>query len=98
MVSPEANAFANAVREVMSLDTLRESRLARALETASRFRWETVAGSFLDLYEDLRRADQGETCRFGADLYSTPPPGEKAPVARFIAVLVQRLLATPHLR
>ena len=97
-VPPESDAFANAAREAMSLDGLRQSRLARALETASQFRWEKIAGSFLDLYEDLWRAHQGETCRFGADFYSTAPPGEKAPLARFIAVLVQKLLATPHLR
>ena len=57
-----------------------------------------IAGSFLDLYEDLWRAQQGKTCRLGADFYSTAPPGEKAPLARFVAALVQRLLATPHLR
>ena len=94
---PQAEPFANAVREAMSSHALRESRVARALETAARFRWDKIAGSFLDLYEDLCRVHQGEPGRYSADFYSTAPPGARAPLARFVAILVQRLLATPHL-
>jgi alpha-1,6-mannosyltransferase len=96
-VPPEAEAFANAAREAMSADGLRQNRIVRAIETASRFSWDKIAGSFLDLYEDLWHAHQGEPGRLVADFYSTAPPGEKAPTARFIADVVQKLFATPHL-
>ena len=93
-VPAEAASFSQAAQEAVFNHDLREQKIARALETAFDFRWDRVAGAFLDLYADLWRAHQGNIPRIGADFYSTPPAGKGSPVARFTAGVVQRLLAT----
>ena len=93
VVPADATSFANAAREVVSNERVREARATRALATASDFCWERAAGAFLDLYEDLWRATQESTCPLGADFYSTAPQGT-SPVARLTAGVVQRLLAS----
>jgi len=92
-VPANALSFAQAAREAVSNHELREEKVSRGLQTALEFRWDRVAGLFLDLYEDLWRAHQGNVPRLGADFYSTPPAG-KSTVARLTAGLVQRFLAT----
>ncbi len=94
IVPPRPNAFADAVHEAVSSNLARDGRIARALLTSAKFRWENTAGSFLDLYEDLWRAARSESPRFPADFFSTAPPGNGSPVARATAGLLQRLLAT----
>lgn len=94
-VPPTAETFAQAVREAVFDHALRERRVANALVTAESFRWEKVAGSFLDLYEDLLRCQAGELPRFPADFMSTPRDGGGGPaIARLTAGIVQRLLTT----
>lgn len=97
IVPPEPRAFAKVVQEVVSTPALREQRVVQALATAARFRWETVAGLFLDLYEDIWRSAQGEGRRFPSDFCSVAPTGHNPPLARFTAGLLQRLLATRSL-
>ena len=94
IVPPDTPSFAKAVIEATTNHPLREQKIACALQTASDFRWERVADSFLDLYEDLSRVARGEPSRIGADFYSTAPRGKGSSVARLTASLVQRLLAT----
>jgi len=94
IVSPTGKAFAHAIREAISDDGLRQSRIANGLLTAEKFRWDNVANSFLDLYEDMLRSKSGgEEIRFHPDFVSTPP--DRPPTfARFTASIFQRLLAT----
>ena len=94
IVPPTGEAFAQAVREVVFDDALRRRRVANALTTAESFRWEKVADSFLDLYEDLLRLRAGELARFEADFTSTIPEGGPSPIARLTAGVLERLLAT----
>jgi alpha-1,6-mannosyltransferase len=94
IVPAEAQAFAAAVSQAVTSNPARDLRIARALETAARFRWENTVGRFLDLYEDLASRHQGEAQGFAADFVSTAPGGTGSPVARFTAGVVQRLLAT----
>jgi alpha-1,6-mannosyltransferase len=93
IVPPAAKAFAEAACNAVSEGPVREGRIAKALATAARFRWDNVAGSFLDLYEDLGRRAQGEAVLFPPNFYSTPPEGS-SPIARLTAGVLQRLLAT----
>lgn len=90
----DAVSFAQAAHDAVFEHETREEKTTRALQTAFEFRWERVAGSFIDLYEDLWHAHQGHVPRMGADFYSTPPAGRGSTVARLTAGLVQRLLAT----
>jgi len=100
IVRPTPEAFAQAAREVMFDDRLREHRISNALRTAEQFRWEKVANSFLDLYEDMLRqkdmskSSEEEGIRFHPDFVSTPPDKGSATLARFTAGFFQRLLAT----
>ena len=91
---PDGESFASAVRDAVSNRHVRETKVAKALATAAEFSWDRIANSFLDLYEDLWGNSQGYPGRLMADFYSTPPRGNKSPVARLTAGLVQRLLAT----
>jgi len=93
-VPANASSFAQAAWEAVFDQELREQKVARALQTAFEFRWDRVAGLFLDLYEDLWQFHQGNVPRLGADFYSTSPAGKGSPVARFTAGVLQRLLAT----
>lgn len=94
VVPPSANAFAQAVQDVVFDRTLRERRVSKALATAESFRWETVANSFLDLYEDLLRFHAGQTPRLRPQFVSTFPQGGSLALARLTAGVFQRLLAT----
>jgi glycogen synthase len=86
----EPGAFAVAVRDAASNSPTRDAKIAQALLTASGLNWDRAAGAFLDLYEDLWRASQGEPSRIGADIYSTAPCKNSAVVARFAAEFVRR--------
>ena len=93
IVPPTGRAFAQAVHDVMSDCTSRERRISNAVATAEAFRWEKVADSFLDLYEDLLSSQAGRSSQFRPEFVSTFP--QKPPVlARLTAGVFQRLLAT----
>lgn len=94
IASPDANSFAKAVCDIMSNQHGRIEKTGRALETAREFSWDRSAGSYLDLYEDLWCAAQGNPRRIAADFYSSKPPGNGSRVARLTAGIMQRLLAT----
>jgi len=100
IVRPTPQAFAQAIREAMLDHDLRQGRIANALQTAEQFRWESVANSFLDLYEDMVRATDmlessgKEGTRFPPDFVSTPPVSGRSTLARLTASIFQRLLAT----
>jgi alpha-1,6-mannosyltransferase len=94
IVPPTPEAFAQAIREAMFDDLLRHRRVENALLTAQLFRWENVANSFLDLYEDLIRSKSTQLFRFHPDFVSTPRDGAASRIARATADIFQRLLAT----
>jgi alpha-1,6-mannosyltransferase len=94
-VAPTATTFADAACEIVFDHAARERRIANALATAERFRWEAVANSYLDLYQDLCRRRTGGARDFPPDFASTPPLRNDGPlVARLTAGLFQRLLTT----
>jgi alpha-1,6-mannosyltransferase len=94
IVPPTPEAFAQAIREATFDDILRHRRIENALRTAQQFRWENVANSFLDLYEDMFLSKSGDLPRFHPDFVSTLPDGGPSTVARLTASIFQRLLAT----
>ena len=92
---PTAKAFARAIREATFDDSLRQWRTANALLTAEQFRWQNVADSFLDLYQDMVQIQsRKEGLRFHPDFVSTPPSRGPSRLARLTANIFQRLLAT----
>jgi alpha-1,6-mannosyltransferase len=94
IVHPTREAFAQAVREAIFDDHLRQCRIANALRTAEQFRWENVANTFLDLYEDMLRLKSGDQLpRFHPDFVSTPPDAGPSTVARLTSGILERLLA-----
>jgi alpha-1,6-mannosyltransferase len=94
IVPPTPQGFARAIRELISDDVRRRQRIENALLTAQLFRWENVANSFLDLYEDLVQSNSGEATKFYPDFVSTAPDGKSSKIARLAAGVFQRLLAT----
>jgi alpha-1,6-mannosyltransferase len=94
IVPPTGEDFAQAVREVLLDDALRQLRVASALITAETFRWENVANAFLDLYEDLVQSHGEDAARFPPEFVSTFPKGRPSALARLTAGVFQRLLAT----
>jgi alpha-1,6-mannosyltransferase len=58
-VDPDVESFAAAVREASSNRILAAEKTGRAIATAQHYRWETVAPSFLDLYEELHQLSPG---------------------------------------
>lgn len=88
IVPPTPEAFAQAIREAILDDNLRQCRIANALLAAEQFRWENVANSFLDLYEDMLRRKSGEeVTRFPPDFVSTPPDSGPSTFARLTAAI-----------
>ena len=94
LVPPEADEFAKAIRDACRVSAERDLRVTRALATASQFRWENVADSFLDLYQDLAQAAQTTSYRFPADFFSSAPDRGGSAAARFTTGLARRLLST----
>jgi alpha-1,6-mannosyltransferase len=90
IAAPDGAAFAAAACDAVREGVTKELRVRSALATAARFRWDRVAASFLDLYEDL--VSHREQPTRPASFFSTPPNGNGGRTARFTAALVQRLL------
>jgi alpha-1,6-mannosyltransferase len=59
VAEPETAAFAAAVEHATWCGDERDAKIARALQTAQRFRWENVAAEFLDLYAEFVRLSGG---------------------------------------
>jgi alpha-1,6-mannosyltransferase len=57
---PEISAFVAAVQRATACGPDRDARIARAVQTATRYRWESVAAEFLDLYAEFVRVWSGE--------------------------------------
>ena len=73
-VPATVESFAATVEEALTKMPLTLQKLEKALATAQAYRWETVAASFLDLYEQLHRASTG-------DLATLPPPNFNSTLA-----------------
>jgi len=58
--APTVSAFADAVASAAQDTRAREEKTRRAMQTAERYRWENVAGEFLDLYAEFCRTFQGQ--------------------------------------
>ena len=76
LAQPDVERFAMAVADAATSGKNRAAKTENALKTAENYRWENVAGSFLDLYSELCRRPQAQ----GADplapaFYSTPATG-----------------------
>jgi Glycosyl transferases group 1 len=71
IVPPIPEAFAQAIRRSDIRRYFAGCRIENALLTAQQFRWENVANSFLDLYEDMFLSKSGELPRFHPDFVST---------------------------
>ena len=56
IAAPDGESFASAVEELITNREESNRRAENALGTASQFRWEKVAASFLELYGELHRA------------------------------------------
>ncbi len=90
-VRADVASFAGAIREVAANPRLVLEKTRKALETAQLYRWETVASSFLDLYETLgRAAGAGSEALPGAVFHSTSAGGLQAAMFRGVSQLAER--------
>lgn len=55
IAAPSCESFRSAIEARLADQPEADRRARKALETASRFRWESAAGAFLDLYAELYR-------------------------------------------
>ena len=85
LVNPCVDSFAEAIEGVVGNPFIAARKAETALITAHQYRWNWVAASFLDLYEELHRRrpepDQGA----GAAFYSTPAGSVTAALTRGVA-------------
>jgi alpha-1,6-mannosyltransferase len=87
-------SFAVAVEQVLGNEGMTQQKVRRALATAQAYRWETVASSFLELYERLDRAARGEAAALPApDFSSTVATGLQGALFRGAAKTSERIFA-----
>jgi len=86
---PTVPAFAAATEEAIRDEVLRERRVTEALLTAERYRWENVAGEFLDLYEEFCRLWRGEPSRRAPDFTSSSAAGIQRRVLGLVPEVVK---------
>jgi alpha-1,6-mannosyltransferase len=85
-VPPTVNAFAGAVANAARDERAREEKTCRALRTAERYRWENVAGEFLDLYVEFCRTWQGQEPVLLPDISSSVSSGAQKRVLHLASV------------
>jgi alpha-1,6-mannosyltransferase len=90
---PTAKDFAAAVAEILSTPKLVAEKTQNALAAVANYRWEKVAASFLDLYQDLHRDFHGQAANFRADFYSTPAKPGTALLAHWTSQLAQKMFS-----
>jgi glycogen synthase len=83
---PTVCAFAESIASAAWDTRAREERTCRALRTAERYRWENVAGEFLDLYAEFCRTWRGEEPALPPDFASSVSSGAQKRVLRLASV------------
>jgi alpha-1,6-mannosyltransferase len=92
-VPPTVDNFSAAITEILNNQTLALDKTNRALVSVEAFRWDKVAASFLDLYEDLHRGFQGHPTLFPAEFYSTPAQKSTAWMAGNVSLWAQKMFS-----
>jgi alpha-1,6-mannosyltransferase len=85
IVNPDVDSFEAAIKEVVANPVLAARRAESALVTAREYRWDRVAASFLQLYEELYRQPREGTKANGSSFYSTPAGRVRAGLIRTMA-------------
>jgi alpha-1,6-mannosyltransferase len=93
LVPPTVEDFSAAIAEIISHPELVSRKTRNALATAQRYRWEAVAASFLDLYQDLHQSFHGQPTQLQANFYSSPAQPVVGRLAHWTAQLAQKLFA-----
>lgn len=81
----EAASFTETVQELLADSEERCRRVRNALETAAQYKWETVASSFLDLYDEIHAAATMRAALPIADFSSTKAEGLRLAVSRGVS-------------
>lgn len=89
-VPPEVESYAAAVDEIVTNRALAAAKTLRAIEAARQFGWPTVAVSFLDLYEQLKRLESDGNVLPTPAFCSTPARGFQAAMMRAAAQIAKR--------
>jgi alpha-1,6-mannosyltransferase len=93
-VEPDVKSFSAAVEEALANDALRVSKIAAALSTAQAYGWETVAASFLELYEDICAAFKAQrNPTLHPSFYSTSATGFNAVLFHAISQSAEKMFA-----
>ena len=85
--------FAVAIAEILDDRERTRQRVEQALLTVESYRWDKVAASFLELYQDLHRAFHGLPTRTPAEFYSTPAPPGRARLVRWASQWARKTFA-----
>jgi hypothetical protein len=84
-VNPDVDSFEATIKEVVANPVLAARRAETALVTAREYRWDRVAASFLQLYEELYRQPREGSQANGSSFYSTPAGSVRAGLIRSMA-------------
>jgi hypothetical protein len=90
-VNADVISFAGALEQIAANRQLRLEKIGNALATAQHYRWETVAATFLDLYEMLTRATNAKPETLpGAAFQSTSAAGLRATIMHGVSQMAAR--------
>src|SRR5262249_9796670 len=99
LAAPDVTAFAASLVQALADPEVRQSRASAALETARRFDWNSVAASFLDLYNEIHRSTlTGSEPSLAPAFYSTPAVGADSLAVRGISRVAERTFKLLHSR
>ena len=84
-VTPDVHSFAHAIEQVSTSPVLTTTKTQKALTTAQQYRWDRVAASYLELYEELNQHRPDEGREQGPSFYSTPAGTVRAALIRGVA-------------
>jgi glycosyltransferase involved in cell wall biosynthesis len=82
IANADVESFANAVNDAASNRLVAAEKAVRALATARQFRWDVIAPSFFELYQELIRFQFGRAALPAAAFCSTPARGCEAALMR----------------
>lgn len=85
MVNPDVDSFVAATEDVVANPSMAAQKSKNALITARDYRWDGVAASFLELYDELYRQPQEASPVNGSSFCSTPAGIFRAGVIRGLA-------------
>jgi alpha-1,6-mannosyltransferase len=84
-VNPDVDSLANAVEDVFANPETAARKAARALITAEHYRWDQVATSYLELYNELHQQRPGTGLSTAPVFYSTQANRVRAAFIRGVA-------------